>query len=125
MGGRPAPALPVEIAGLEIRAGISAAFAGILTPDACRFVARLAERFKQERQRLLAARSQRQRQINGGPFPDFLNDARGGTQLHQVRRTHSARAGGPVRGYHGTARAQDAHQLGETRGTRVRNARSF
>jgi malate synthase len=76
MGGKPAPALPVEIAGLEIRAGVSAAFAEILTPAACRFVARLAERFQQERQRLLAARSQRQRQIDDGALPDFLNDTR-------------------------------------------------
>jgi malate synthase len=76
MDGKPAPALPVEIAGLEIRAGVSAAFAEILTPDACRFVARLAGRFQQERQRLLAARSQRQRQIDDGALPDFLNDTR-------------------------------------------------
>ena len=55
---------------------ISAAFAEILTPDACRFVARLAGRFEGERQRLLAARAQRQRQISDGALPDFLDETR-------------------------------------------------
>jgi malate synthase len=69
-------ASPAEFGGLEVRAEVPASFAEILTPDACSFVARLARRFEEERQRLLAARAQRQRQISDGALPDFLNDTR-------------------------------------------------
>ena len=64
------------IEGLEIRADVSGEFAEILTPDARSFVARLAGRFEEERQRLLAARSQRQQQISDGALPDFLEETR-------------------------------------------------
>ena len=67
---------PLEIEGLEIRAGIPAAFAEILTPDACRFVARLGRRFEGQRQTLLAARTQRQQQLSAGELPDFLSETR-------------------------------------------------
>ena len=67
---------PLEIGGLQVQTAVSPAFAEILTPDACRFVARLAERFEEQRQKLLAARSQRQRQIREGALPDFLNETR-------------------------------------------------
>src|SRR5215813_12849392 len=60
--------------GLEIRAEVSGTFAQILTPDACPFVAQLARRFEGERQSLLAARVERQRQIDEGALPDFLNE---------------------------------------------------
>ena len=68
--------LPGEFGGLEVRAEVPASFARILTPDACSFVARLARRFEEERQTLLAARVERQRQISDGALPDFLNDTR-------------------------------------------------
>src|SRR5215831_21136656 len=61
---------------MKIQAEVSAAFAGILTPEACRFVARLAERFEPERQKRLAARTERQRQIKEGALPDFLEETR-------------------------------------------------
>src|SRR5262249_4995960 len=63
---------PILLGGLEVRAAIPPAFAEILTPDACRFIAQLAERFDEERQRLLVARAIRQRMISDGDFPDFL-----------------------------------------------------
>jgi malate synthase len=69
-------ASPAEFGGLNLQAKVSPAFAGILTPAACRFVARLAETFEEERQTLLAARTQRQRQIAEGALPDFLNETR-------------------------------------------------
>ena len=67
-------AWPSNESGLEIRAPRSDAFAQILTPDACRFVAALARRFEGTRQTLLAARTQRQQQIREGALPDFLTE---------------------------------------------------
>jgi malate synthase len=67
---------PVNIGGLEFRAPISKAYREILTPDACHFVARLAERFEDRRQELLAARSVRQEEIRNGKLPDFLAETR-------------------------------------------------
>jgi len=61
---------------LEVRADVSPAFAEILTPDASVFLARLADRFEAERQRLLAARKERQRWISEGALPDFLDETR-------------------------------------------------
>jgi malate synthase len=61
---------------LAVTADVSPAFAQILSPDACAFLARLAARFEDERQQLLAARVDRQQQIRQGAFPDFLNETR-------------------------------------------------
>jgi malate synthase len=69
-----AAASPAVVGGVEVQAGISSAFAEILTPEACRFVAQLAERFEGQRQKLLAARVQRQQRIDEGELPDFLNE---------------------------------------------------
>ena len=65
-----------ELGGMKVKADVSAAFAQILTPDACTFVAKLAARFEPERQKLLAARTQRQQQIRDGALPDFLEETR-------------------------------------------------
>ena len=65
-----------ELGGMKIQAEVSAPFAKILTPEACRFVARLAARFEPERQKLLGARTERQKQIKGGALPDFLEETR-------------------------------------------------
>ncbi|MFC5648234.1 malate synthase A [Paenibacillus solisilvae] len=44
----------------------------ILTPDALRFAAALHRKFNPIREALLAAREERQREIDGGKLPDFL-----------------------------------------------------
>jgi malate synthase len=46
----------------------------ILTPEATRFLTRLAREFDARRQELLARRRARQQQIDAGQFPDFLPD---------------------------------------------------
>src|SRR6185369_14371544 len=51
-------------------------FAGILTPDALEFVAKLHRRFEQRRQSLLAARAARQKEFDAGKLPDFLPETR-------------------------------------------------
>src|SRR5438105_10403631 len=77
MAGKPAAHLPSGIHGVEFRADVPPAFAEILTDDACAFLARLSERFENERQRLLEARKQRQRRISEGALPDFLPETKG------------------------------------------------
>jgi malate synthase len=66
----------VTIGGLELRAPISAHYLEILTPEACGFVARLAQKFEDRRQALLTARSVRQERIRRGELPDFCEDTR-------------------------------------------------
>jgi malate synthase len=56
---------PVEGTGLEI-----------LTPEALAFVAELHRRFNPERERLLAARAERQARLDAGELPDFLEETR-------------------------------------------------
>ena len=48
----------------------------ILTPDALAFVAALQRRFGPERERLLAARTERQQRLDAGELPDFLDETR-------------------------------------------------
>jgi malate synthase len=48
----------------------------VLTDDALEFVAGLQRRFNPERQRLLAARAERQQRIAAGELPDFLLETR-------------------------------------------------
>jgi malate synthase len=48
----------------------------ILTPDALAFVAALQRCFGPERERLLAARTERQQQLDAGELPDFLDETR-------------------------------------------------
>jgi malate synthase len=66
----------VKIGELEFHAPISGDCHEILSPGACSFVARLAERFEDRRQALLAARSVRQEEIRHGKLPDFLEETR-------------------------------------------------
>jgi malate synthase len=50
--------------------------AEILTPEALAFVSGLQRRFGPERERLLAARTERQRRLDAGELPDFLDETR-------------------------------------------------
>ncbi len=62
---------------LQINAPVSAAQAEILTPEARRFVAKLASAFDARRLDLLARRQVRQVQLDAGHFPDFLPETAG------------------------------------------------
>jgi len=62
---------------LQINAPGQATYAEILTPEAMRFVARLASEFEPRRQDLLARRQVRQAEIDAGHFPDFLAETAG------------------------------------------------
>jgi malate synthase len=63
-------------AGVEIKAPVDAQAAQVLTPDAVRFLAKLARQFEPTRQQLLARRVERQKEIDAGVMPDFLPSTR-------------------------------------------------
>jgi malate synthase len=67
----------VSVRGLELRAPVDGRGGEILTEDALEFVAGLQRRFNPERQRLLAAREERQQRIAAGELPDFPPETRG------------------------------------------------
>jgi malate synthase len=60
----------------EVRGPVEGRAAAILTPEALAFVAELQRRFGPERERLLAARSERQERLDAGELPDFLDETR-------------------------------------------------
>ena len=68
----PPPLASATAAGVVIHAPVPPAFGEILTPAALQFVAELARRFERRRSELLARRAERQRDFDGGAFPDFL-----------------------------------------------------
>jgi malate synthase len=57
---------------VELRAPVEGRAAEILTPEALAFVASLQREFGAERSRLLAARAERQAELDAGELPDFL-----------------------------------------------------
>jgi len=57
--------------GVQILGPVSGPYAEILTPDALRFVAKLARRFEPTRQERLAARVKKQAELDEGARPDF------------------------------------------------------
>jgi malate synthase len=70
----PGPSRPS--AAPEIIAPVSAAFAAILSAPALDFVAALARKFTPRIEQALAARDERQRSIDNGEMPDFLESTR-------------------------------------------------
>ena len=60
----------------EILGPVEGRVAEILTPGALAFVAELQRRFGAERERLLAARVERQARLDAGELPDFLEETR-------------------------------------------------
>src|SRR5688572_9160412 len=62
--------------GIEIKAPLAPEFLEILSPEALRFVAKLCRQFGPVRIELLQAREIRQKEINQGKLPDFLQETR-------------------------------------------------
>jgi malate synthase len=60
----------------EGAAPVTAAAAGILSPEALAFVTELHRRFDADRRRLLSARVERQARLEHGDLPDFLPETR-------------------------------------------------
>ncbi len=66
----------IHLDGVEFRAPISGAYAGILTPEAVAFIVDLQRTFNTRRKELLAARQDRQKLLDAGVKPDFLPETK-------------------------------------------------
>ncbi len=62
--------------GVEINGAITTEFAEILTPEALAFLAKLNRTFNTRRKDLLQARADRQKRIDSGELPDFLESTK-------------------------------------------------
>lgn len=63
-------------AGVEVVGTVTPEFAEILTPQAIQFVTKLAREFSETRENLLERRIQRQKEIDGGKLPNFLEETK-------------------------------------------------
>jgi malate synthase len=68
--------MPASDPGIRVLTPPPSDCAAILEPAALRFLADLARRFEPERQRLLARRRDRQRELDAGRLPDFLPETK-------------------------------------------------
>lgn len=66
----------IKVEGLEIKAPLQPGFEEILTPEALEFVVKLQRNFNKRRLELLAARVEKQKQIDAGKLPDFLPETK-------------------------------------------------
>lgn len=66
----------LKIKGLEINTQLLPGFEEILTSEAMEFVAKLQRNFNARRSELLAARVEKQKQIDSGKLPDFLPETK-------------------------------------------------
>ena len=62
--------------GIELRGRVTAEYAEILTPEALRFLAKMARQFEATRRELLERRVARYEEIKAGKLPDFLPETR-------------------------------------------------
>jgi malate synthase len=67
---------PLAVEGVEVRAPVEERGQEVLTEEALEFVAGLHRRFNSQRERLLAARAERQGRLDAGELPDFLAETR-------------------------------------------------
>lgn len=63
-----------QIVGLEVKGTLNERYEQILTPDALQFIEQLERRFGPERRQLLLKREKRQKEIDQGQLPDFLEE---------------------------------------------------
>lgn len=66
----------LKVNGLEIKAQLQPGFEEILTPEALAFVEKMQRKFNARRLELLAARVEKQKQIDSGKLPDFLPETK-------------------------------------------------
>jgi malate synthase len=67
---------PVNLPGVELLAPITESHAEILSPEAIDFIVDLQRTFNVRRKELLNAREERQRRLDAGERPDFLEETR-------------------------------------------------
>ncbi|GAE46212.1 malate synthase [Mesobacillus boroniphilus JCM 21738] len=68
--------MSTQTTGIEIVGNMKKGYEEILTPEALDFVERLERHFGERRVELLAARENRQVEINAGKLPDFLPETK-------------------------------------------------
>jgi malate synthase len=66
----------IHLSGVEILAPVSESYATILTPEAVAFIVDLHRTFNARRKELLHARQERQKRLDAGERPDFLQETR-------------------------------------------------
>jgi malate synthase len=66
----------IHLSGVEILAPVSESYATILTPEAVAFIVDLQRTFNTRRKELLDARQQRQKRLDAGERPNFLEETR-------------------------------------------------
>ena len=66
----------IHLPGVEILAPVSESYAEILTPEALAFIVDLQRTFNDLRKSLLAARLERQKRLDAGEKPDFLEETK-------------------------------------------------
>jgi malate synthase len=69
-------AVATVLPGVEIHAPVTASYAEILTPEAIAFIADLQRTFNERRKALLVARKERQKRIDAGEKPGFIEGTR-------------------------------------------------
>jgi malate synthase len=67
---------PIYLPGVQISAPITESYAEILTPEAVAFIVNLHRTFNQRRKSLLSARRERQKKLDAGERPNFLEETR-------------------------------------------------
>jgi malate synthase len=68
--------VPIDLSGVRILAPITESYAEILTPDAVAFIVDLHRIFNERRKSLLTARRERQKKLDAGERPDFIEATR-------------------------------------------------
>ncbi len=69
--------IATSLPGVEVLAPVTESYAEILTPEAVAFVVDLQRTFNERRKTLLSARQERQKRIDAGEKPAFLEETRG------------------------------------------------
>ncbi|RWS12241.1 malate synthase A-like protein [Dinothrombium tinctorium] len=71
------PKMSSKVNGVEVKGEVKPEYEEILTPDALSFVAKLHRSFNATRLNLLEERAKRQKRLDAGERPDFLDSTRG------------------------------------------------
>jgi malate synthase len=74
--GRTTMPTTIHLSGVEILAPVPESYATILTPEAVAFIVDLHRTFNARRKELLHARHERQKRLDAGERPDFLEESR-------------------------------------------------
>ena len=105
----------IHLSGVEILAPVSESYATILTPEAVAFIVDLHRTFNARRKELLDARQERQKRLDAGERPNFLEDDALHSRIRMDRGAPACGYPGPPGGNYGTRRPQDDHQRAQFR----------